>query len=463
MKLSLEYAVGRVLGSAVIWGFAFTAIRGVGFLIVMAYALRRLPADDIGLWYVMLNIAGLAVIVEFGFAATIGRYASYFAGGAADVPRLGLSSTPPRGVSNQPALVGLVKMARRLYLVFGVAVGIVMLVVWLGWLQFGSGRAVVTSARILDFVVLAVGSGFNMTGMFWTAILFGLNRVRLHNQLQILGLVVNYLVVLGGLVAGCGITALVMGQLLVSLLPRLAARRQVLALLGPEAVSSRMMISWRDLWPMTWRSGAITLCSYIYIQGTTFMCSLFTDLRTTASYGLMLQMALMLHSLAAMWVWVKHPEIGALRTQSRLPEVVRMLRWRLPLSMATYVAGASCLILLAPLLLSWLKSNTAPLPGLQMAALFGLIGLDLFLGHHSAILQTGNEVPHLRVFAVSAVLMMLLVWPLGRLFHVWGVLAAPFVAQLVWSYWWTPWQCWKRLLNPAGRSALLVPVQEERA
>ncbi len=453
MNASTTVAFRKILGSAVAWGFAFTAIRGLGFLLVMAYALRTLPSSDIGVWYVMLNIAGLAMIVEFGFAATISRHASYYSGGATDVPRQGLSVTLAEGGPNRAALAGLLQMARRLYLVFGIAVGIVMLVVWACWIRFGNGGAGVTHVTTLRFLLLAAGSTFNMTGMFWTAVLFGLNRVRFHNQIQIAGLVVDYLAVLGGLLAGWGITALIIGQLLVAFIPRMAARRHVLALIGPVPADARVTIAWRDLWPTTWRSGAVTLCSYIYLQGTTFMCSLFTDLRTTASYGLILQMALMLHSLSAMWVWVKHPQIGALRVQSRLPDVVRLLCRRIPLSMATFVAGATVLILLAPLLLGWLKSNTSPLPNLQMAALFSLVGLDLFLGHHSAILQTGNEVPQLPAFAASAVLTILFAWPLGRLFHVWGVLAAPFAAQLVWSYWWTPWHCWKQLLRSAAGPA----------
>src|SRR5262245_10819306 len=49
----------RVTSSPVAWGGVMTLLRGVGFLVVMAYALKQIPTQEIGLWYVMLSIAGL--------------------------------------------------------------------------------------------------------------------------------------------------------------------------------------------------------------------------------------------------------------------------------------------------------------------------------------------------------------------------------------------------------------------
>ena len=119
----------RVTSSPVVWGGVMTALRGVGFLLVMAYALRRIPTQEIGAWYVMLTIAGLGGIVEFGFAATLGRYTSYYSGGATGIPALGTKGAASNAV-NVPAIVSLARMARGLYAVFGLLVGVLMLVAW---------------------------------------------------------------------------------------------------------------------------------------------------------------------------------------------------------------------------------------------------------------------------------------------------------------------------------------------
>jgi len=80
-----------------------------------------------------------------------------------------------------------------------------------------------------------------------------------------------------------------------------------------------------------------------------------------------------------------------------------------------------------------------------MIALLALIGLDVIVGFHSALLQTGNEVPQVRAYCLSAALTLCLVWPLGARFQVWGVIGAPFLAQLAVNYWLVPYQFWRRL------------------
>lgn len=440
----------RCIASSVLWGLAVHGTRVVGFVVVMAYVLRTLSSAEVGLWYVMLSIAGLAAVLDFGFTVTIGRHASYYVAGTEQVPRIGLSSVVVRTAPNRPAMISLLRMARKLYAVFGVMVGVFMCAVWWGWLVFRSAESAVTWSRTVDFSILTAGCAFNMTGMYWMAILFGLNRVRLYNQIQVLGLVVGYIVALGGLLAGMGITALVLGYTVGSAVPRILARREVLAYMATQDTATGCETEWCDLWPMTWRSGVVTLCSYVYIQGSTFMVSLFADLGTTAKYALTLQMALMLHQLSAIWVVVKQPEIGALLAQSRLPDVVPILRRRLSLSMATYAVGGGALAVVTPVLLRTLSSRTELLSGWTLVGLLSLVGLDLFLGHHSAILLNGNMVPHLRAFMLSAILAVLLAWPLTQLSAVWGVLGASFLSQVVCSYWWTPMICWRWLLGRSG-------------
>jgi hypothetical protein len=134
-----------------------------------------------------------------------------------------------------------------------------------------------------------------------------------------------------------------------------------------------------------------------------------------------------------------------MRAQGDWKGILDILRWRVPASLFSYVLGAAVVIVAAPWVLSLLQSKTQMLPRPGMLALLVLVGLDLIVGIHSTLLQTGNEVPQLRSFCLSACLSLLLMWPLGTRFHVWGVIAAPFLGQLVVNYWWVPYQFWVRV------------------
>ena len=223
----------RVFKTAVIWAFLVTVLRAAGFFLVMAYALRKLPSSEIGLWYVMLNIAGLAGMVEFGFSPTIGRFASFFMGGSERVPRLGLN-LGPANVAVQPnyrAVAGLIVMARPLYVRFGIFVMLAMLIGGGFWLVSISAHPKLIRTNAIAFCVLALGSGLNMMVLFWQGLQFGINRVRAYNQFFIIGLLFSYAVSFCGLVAGMGLMALVLGLLTLNFTCRWLARQDVLAMI----------------------------------------------------------------------------------------------------------------------------------------------------------------------------------------------------------------------------------------
>ena len=439
--------IHRFFASAVIWAFLVSLVRAAGFFLVMAYALRKLPSPEIGLWYVMLNIAGLAGIVEFGFNPTIGRFASFFMGGSECVPRLGLNLCPSN-VSDQPnyrAVAGLIVMARSLYVRFGIFVMLAMLIGGGIWLASGPAHLSLTRINVIAFTVLALGSGLNMMVLFWQGLQFGINRVRSYNQFFIIGLLLSYAVSFCGLFAGMGLTALVFGLLILNFTCRWLARRDVLAMIPGMAFKDPKPVSWQELWPMTWRSGAASWAAFLCIQNTTLICSFITDINTTASYGFSLQLALLLHGFSANWLSVKYPLISNLRAQGAMDEVVSIVWKRMLLSLVTFAVGAVVIIFAVPLVLSYVHSRTQVLPTGQMITLFIVVGLDLIIGMHAAMMQTGNLVPHLNPFIVSGVLVTLLGWSLGRSYGIYGLIAAVALSQLIYNYWWTPWRFWRDL------------------
>jgi O-antigen/teichoic acid export membrane protein len=439
--------IQRVFKTAVIWAFLVTVLRAAGFFLVMAYALRILPSSKIGLWYVMLNIAGLANIVEFGFNPTIGRFASFFMGGSERVPRLGLNLSPFNDAvqPNYRAVAGLITMARSLYIRFGIFVMLAILIG--GGLWFASGAAGLTLAQIdiIAFVLLALGSGINMAGLFWQGLQFGINRVHTYNQYFIVGLLLSYAVSFCGLRAGMGLIALVLGFLVLNFICRLMARWDVLNFIPVTAFADPKPVAWRELWPMTWRSGLATWASFLCIQNTTLICSFITDLNTTASYGFSLQLALLLYNFSSNWILVKYPLISQLRVQGAKKTVVNIVWRRMLLSLITFIAGALMIIIAVPQILIYVHSNTQVLPTGQMIGLFIIVGFDLIIGMHASIMQTGNQVPYLRPFIFSGILVTFLGWSLGRSFGIYGLIAAVALAQVFYNYWWTPLKCWRDL------------------
>lgn len=431
--------------SAVFLTYGFTALRLVGFIIVMPVALRLLPPAQIGLWYVFTAIGGLCAIAELGFAPVIGRHASYYSAGAVRIPELGLPPGLNDGKPNLAGLSGLVQMAGGLYLKLALLVATLMLFGGGGWLVWQHGDAMVAPLTWVAFLVYVAGNAIGMAGMYWPALLFGINEVHAYQRTFILGLVLNYAVVFLGLLSGLGLLALVLGQVVLLLFPRWLARRLFLQQIPLGQQESAEAISWQQLWPMTWRAGLATFGSFLCLQSTTLICAQVLDLERTASYSLSLQLALVGYSLGNAWLLVKFPEISALRAQGRWAAVRVLVGQRVALGVLTYGAASFVAWAAAPPLLRILGSRTPLLDPIDLALLMVMVGCDLVVGSHSAVLQTGNRVPQLKVLLWSGIITVATAFVLGILFGIRGIILAPVAAQLPLNYWWTPRCCWREL------------------
>ncbi len=446
MDMFRKYST-MVFRSPVAWMFLTTGLRIGGFFLIMGYALRILSPEDMGLWFVLTNLTGFACAVELGFNTAIARTASYLLGGMSRIPPVGgLQGSSISGQPNYPELAGLINMSRRLYRWFAGLVGIILFVAGGAWFVFIKPDYLQGTAQWVTFWLIGLGTVINMASLFWWPLLFGLNRVRQYNQLQIGGLLSNYAVSFTGLRFGLGLPILAIGAFLFNFVPRQASRRQVLNLIPPDAFRHSRAISWRSLWPITWRTGLVNLASLMMVSATTLVCAQMFDLRTAASYGLCMQFGLMLHSLSQSWLVVKYPELSVLRARGESLQFNRIVRQRILFCMASYALGATALVIVLPFAMGLIHSNTPALEPALLALLLLAIGLDLMLNLHAAVLITSeNATPHLFPFLITGILTVALAFILSGRWGVAGLITAPLLAQAAFTGWWVPLRCWRHL------------------
>jgi hypothetical protein len=64
---TLKGTAVRLYDSAVAWTLVFAVVRSCGNLLVLPLMLHKLPAEDLGFWYVLLSLGGLSALVDMGF------------------------------------------------------------------------------------------------------------------------------------------------------------------------------------------------------------------------------------------------------------------------------------------------------------------------------------------------------------------------------------------------------------
>lgn len=443
----------RIWNSAVFWSFGVTGLRTGGFLLILPLIVRTLSSEELGLWYVLLGLVQATSLLELGFAPTIGRFTSYFMGGATTIPASGLPViTAAHAPPNIAGIAGLVVSAQKLYRLLGLAIGSCFFVLGGGWLAWRYPEAMNSPAAWLAFALLGAGTGFAMSQYFWGAVLAGMKQVREQQKIFFAGLVLNYAIVAAGILLGAGIFALVLGQVVLGLVPRWKARTKVREALAQQSQCPPRQIDWQILWPSTWRFYLTGACTYLSLPFLTLICAQITDLQTTASFGFSLQLLLTLHTVASCWQMVKLPHFSALRVAGRTREIQSEFAWRGALGVATFFLGAIVIIIINDYL-PWAIGSQTPLlawPSLQLMCL--LVGFDCLIGLHAAVIQTSNSAPHLPGFLMSALLGVALGYLLGKQFAVTGILVGGIVGQFCSSLWSTLWLCWRDLAHPSPLS-----------
>src|SRR6185369_1094268 len=76
--------------STVAWSWLFNGLRLGSGLILLPLVLNKLSTADLGMYYVLLGLAGFAPLLDFGFGPSIARFINYAMAGAESIQPHGL-------------------------------------------------------------------------------------------------------------------------------------------------------------------------------------------------------------------------------------------------------------------------------------------------------------------------------------------------------------------------------------
>ena len=435
----------RVFRSAVAWSFVATSLKLGSAILILPLILRRVSADELGLWYVFLSFGALAMLIDFGFGHTINRAVAYLWAGARELAPYGLGMRETEkcleetslcnSEPNRPLLSRLIGALKFYYAALGIFALTLLLVAGGWWVCLKTQNLPNATALRIAFVVYSFGIALNLVGAIWLYALNGVNRVRESLQLNVLCLVANYIIIIVGLLAGFRLWALVIGTFVMGITERSLGRIVFTKLVPLEKTrfDSRII---KVLWPNAWRTGAVAIGGYFVLQANTLICSGFLGLKTTASWGLSLQAVTFLVGVSSVWVIVKIPFLNQLRVQGRLRELTVLFRQRVALSILTYILGAIALLLFGESLLGFLHTKTQFLPNVMLLTLLVIFFLEMHHCLYAALVFSENVNPFVLPALVSGSAIVMLSIFLTPRIGIWGMLLAQGCVQLSFQNWW---------------------------
>jgi O-antigen/teichoic acid export membrane protein len=433
----------RVVKSAVAWAFLNTLLRVGMSIFVLPLILRKMPSEQLGLWYVFGTIGGLASLLDLGFEPTITRMASYAWSGASRFIAFGVHKEEEESQAgngpNRLLLSDLVATLRAYY--FWVGVAILLL------LSFGGGvwvwkmtATLPSSANMrMAWLVYAAGCSLNFITGRWPALVTGLGAVKEGQRMSLLCFLVYYVLAVGGLMTGFGIWALVLGFLGMGFVARTVGKRiflNISALPGGLPAGRLHREIFAAIWPNAWRMGLVSLGSFMITRSNTLICSAFLGLQTTASYGISLQLMATLVGVSSIWVTVRMPQINQLRVKGLNNDIATIFASRMRLTLLCYVAGALVTLFFGPVILKLIGSKTTLIsPGLFAVLAF----IQLLEMHHSlyaGLVLSENRNPFLKQTLISGALIVIAGVVLTPRYGLWGMVLSTGIVQACYNNWW---------------------------
>ena len=436
--------ISRVWRTAVLWSWGFNALRLASVLVILPL-LTRLPNSDFGFYYLLLSIVAVAPLIDFGFSGSVERSVSYAMGGAKQLSAQGL---PPGdfadGKPNFALLWKLVHTAR----VFYRSLTLLLLVV-LGGIgtYIVSGAAPETANPQLAWLawgVALLNAGFEIYSSWWNVFLRGMNGVVAGSRILCLGYAVKLILSCALLLLGAGVLSIFAAGLVSSALIRSLSRRSARRILPTDTFPlpnrAELIGMLRILWPNSWRVGLQLLSSYVTALIVMLICKAKFNLSGAGQYGFSLNIAALIQAMSSVWVTVKWPMIGQLRSRMDLAGIQRLFWSRVWLETLTFLLLAGAALVVTPFLLKigGIAKDVLPPPWFAILLLNGFLETQMIIW--GTFLTTENKVPTLWPIVLANLISLTLVWFLVEKTNIGlGAFAiAPLIAGSLFNYWFWP-------------------------
>lgn len=383
------------------WGYGAQGL-SIGFgLIILPVVVRQLPAEEVGLWFVFLTLAGLAQLLEMGFQPTLTRNVAYVYAGAQRLSATGLEEPGAARAINAALLDAVVIASRRVYRGIALASALVLLCAGTFYLQSVVPAGTDLRTLLAAWACFSVGNVLNFYFGYLNALLQGRGDVTQANQVIVVARLVQLVVGVALLLAGLGLVGLGVATLLSAVASRVLAYRLVQrapALATTAGGADRAAASTpgevvRVLWHQASRFSLVLVGVFLIWRANILVASSMLGLEEAASYGLAIQIFMLLHAVASVPFNLSVPRLSALRARHDQAGARRLFAVALLTTLLLYTALALAALLVGNPVLELLGSEVR----LPASALFGAMVvvflLELNHGTCANYILTGNHIP----------------------------------------------------------------------
>lgn len=304
----------------VIWSFLGKGLLSFSGFITLPLVLRLLTVEEIALNYLMMTIASLVSLLDFGFTPMFSRNFTYVYSGAHKLLPEGLDPDTD-GVLDFHLLSVLIKSANYVYRKLAIICLIIMLTLGSFYIYKVTEGFTLVSGALFIWIGFSISTFFGIYFSFYSCLLVGSGKIKESNISNILSRVVYLAVCITLLLLHCGLASIVIATFISPWVQRYYTYKVFFTKDIKEKIEVVNKDEIVDLFKIIWynakKIGFVAIGSYALNKSSMFLIGLYLPLNEVASYGLMIQIFTFINSFAIILYATYSPMISALRLHHR--------------------------------------------------------------------------------------------------------------------------------------------------
>lgn len=423
----------------ILWSYLGSFFRLATNILLLPLILSYLTDKDLGLWYVFATISQLVTLLDFGFAPALSRNISYVWCGAKNLRKENIESNASNDIDRLYFKKVLVA-CQYIYLSIALVCGILLL-------TFGTSYIISLdndNNTIVAWFIYSIGVFLNTLYSYYTSFLRGVGAVAENNKAGVYSKLVQICVSFILLIGGYGLLGVAIAYLISGIVLRFFSRyyfykyQNIKHLLHDLHINNKICETIKLLkviWYNASRDGLVTLSNFLTTQANTLICSITLGLSSTGSYGLSIQLATVISSLAGIPFSAYHPAMQEKAIKNDLKGSVSLYSTSMILYVLMFILFAVCLILMLPLL-KYFK------PDLEVDYLIlSILLLQMLIyqiyQHAASYISTFNIIPYTKSFVMSSMVSVVLSFLFAKMTNwgLWALVVAPLFVNMVYNAW----------------------------
>lgn len=426
----------------IIWSYLGYVLKVCSSIILLPLVLQKLTTDELGVWYVFLSIGALIQLLDLGFTPTIMRNISYAFAGATRLQRKGIDEQQfIQGEPNYGLIYKLISISTKIY--FYISIVALLLLITIGTYYIAYITKKIENINIIiAWLIYSIGIFLNLYYSYWIPVLIGIGKIKESQKATVVSQLVYLFIGFIGIMQSFGLIAISLAFAISGLVLREVSKYYFKGSIPDKLDIKNSKEEDKELFSIVWytasKMGMVFVGSFLIVQANTLICASYFDLRTTAQYGLTLQLFSVVATFSSIMFRSYLPIINEARIKKSQQLLKKYLSLTVVLGWLSFLLGALIIIFFGEWILHFIGSKTTLLPRIMLI----FMSMYLFFEfNHGAIFATfiitNNEVPFVKASLVSGSLIVAcsLALVYSTDWGLWSILISQALIQVAYNNW----------------------------